>query len=739
MLAIQHQLDAVNPNNAVDIRNRLDGVNHLLTKALENSTHLETRLKSIIDTSKQTIIAINEENKVLKETDETTKAELEQIKQQHQEIKEQRQGQLTVYQDLKDQHADVIKENQDLLQEIHDLSSQLDQHIATRENASLLLNNGKETDEKEKEAGLQDKLKKIIALSASSQLLNKQLEDKLQNTATQHAQELEALKQTYEAETQQHLELKKQELIALETAKDQQAELKQHELLDLQTKLEAEKNEQLESKHQELLALQIKMDTDTKTLESSHQSEIQALEQEQKEKHEVSLLQLRTESDEHAATLEKKHQTEIQDIQTKFEQEQQQKLEALQNEHEKVAQELKTKAENDIAALEEQYQSKMKALEVKYTGLIADVTNDMKQEQEKWQQKETEYTTRIESLEKSISDDKLELESCTTHIKKLEEENDQIKGQIHILKSGTSDDVQKVAQDNMTYKQELKEKEALEKEHAISVAAVTAELAELTKTLESTKEENLGLQSKLDETQQQLVELQSSKEASDKGLKERIQMIGEQSAQSLIEAQQQHETKSLAAEKECQQLRDQLAEMEQVSREAAKSVIDENERLENRLRQMEESSQLAIHENVALNEEVELLSKSTSRRTIVSENQQLKNELKVMNNIRQENLNLNELVECLQAKVKELSMEDGIVANSSSGSGNNNNQQDELMLMHTRAQLGLIEYLEGEDDVSLAMSKFKKQLEAEMREFASTISKNNIGPIPSVSESERMR
>lgn len=718
MLAIQYQLDAVNPNNAVDIKNRLDGVNQLLTKALDNSTHLETRLKSIIDISKQTIIAINEENKVLKEADEITKAELEQIKQQDEAIKEQHQGQLTVYQDLKDRHADVIKENQSLLQKIQDLSSQLDQHIATHENVSLLLNNGKESDEKEKESDLQDKLKKIITLSASSQLLNKQLEDKLQKITTQHAQELEALKQTFEAEMQQHLESKKQEL------------------LELQTKLEAEKNEQLELKHQELIALQIKIDTDAKTLGASHQAEIQALEQEHKEKQEASSLQLKTESDENAVILEKEHQTEIQNIKIKFEQEQQQKLETLQNEHEKVVQELRTKAQNDIAALEEQYQSKMQALEDKYSGSITNVTDDMKQKQEIWQQKETEYTTRIESLEKSNSDDKLQLESCTTHIKKLEEENDQIKDQIDILKSGTSDDIQKVAQDNITYKQELKEKEDLEKEHAISIVAVTTELAMLKKTLESTKEENIGLRSKMDETLQQLVELQSSKEASDKELKESIQMINEQSAQSLIKAQQQHDIKLLAAEKECQQLKDQLAEMEQVSREAAKSVIDENERLENRLRQIEESSQLAIHENAALNEEIELLNKNTSKRTLVSENQQLKNELKVMNNIRQENSSLNELVECLQAKVKKLSMEDGVVANSSSesGNGNSNNQQDELMLMHTRAQLGLIEYLEGEDDVSLAMSKFKKQLEAETREFVLTTSKNNGGLIPSLSE-----
>ncbi|KAI9249656.1 hypothetical protein BY458DRAFT_559906 [Sporodiniella umbellata] len=41
-------------------------------------------------------------------------------------------------------------------------------------------------------------------------------------------------------------------------------------------------------------------------------------------------------------------------------------------------------------------------------------------------------------------------------------------------------------------------------------------------------------------------------------------------------------------------------------------------------------------------------------------------------------------------------------------------QQEELMKMHTKAQLGLIEYLEGEDDVLQAMTRFKKQLETDL-------------------------
>ncbi|KAG0172720.1 hypothetical protein DFQ28_009939 [Apophysomyces sp. BC1034] len=43
-------------------------------------------------------------------------------------------------------------------------------------------------------------------------------------------------------------------------------------------------------------------------------------------------------------------------------------------------------------------------------------------------------------------------------------------------------------------------------------------------------------------------------------------------------------------------------------------------------------------------------------------------------------------------------------------------RQDELMRMHTRAQLSLIEYLEGESDISGAMARFKRQLEREEEE-----------------------
>ncbi|GAA5812414.1 hypothetical protein MFLAVUS_005869 [Mucor flavus] len=45
------------------------------------------------------------------------------------------------------------------------------------------------------------------------------------------------------------------------------------------------------------------------------------------------------------------------------------------------------------------------------------------------------------------------------------------------------------------------------------------------------------------------------------------------------------------------------------------------------------------------------------------------------------------------------------------------NEPEEIMQLHTKAQLGLIEYLEGQEDVIQAMAKFKKQLETNMSEF----------------------
>ncbi|KAI8078117.1 uncharacterized protein B0P05DRAFT_542568 [Gilbertella persicaria] len=186
-------------------------------------------------------------------------------------------------------------------------------------------------------------------------------------------------------------------------------------------------------------------------------------------------------------------------------------------------------------------------------------------------------------------------------------------------------------------------------------------------------------------------------------------------------------------EEENKQLKDDLVTLETVSREAARSVMDENERLEHQIQQLE-----LLHSGN--DEEVEHLCDNTSKRVLVADNRQLKSKLKIMEQVQAENASLTELVGCLQVRIKELYQP----MRSNSGSNILKNkldpdQQEELMRMHTRSQLGLIEYLEGEDDIMLTMSKFKKQLEADMREFDSTDKLSSISLIRSVSASQSMR
>lgn len=345
LLLVKQQLDTVNPNNAVYIKRRLDVMNQLLTNALDSSSRLDTKLKSVIETSKQTMIAVKDENVSLKSNLD--------------DLREEYQGQIVT---------------------INDLQTKLDEYNDTQQQLSLLFDN--------EPGNLQDKIKRMLACNG---------------------------KQTEE----------------IKLLKDQ-----------------------------------------------------------------VDALQM--------------------------------------------------KAENGAM-------------------IIGQFTNQ-----------------------------KLELESCTTQIKDLQAENTRL----------------------------LAEKDR------------SSELAILKEALESTKEENLELQSNVQETQTQLLTLKNS------------------------------ETASNVLEAENRRLRQELTDMEAVSREATKAVIDENEKLESRVREMDI--------------------------------------------VQQENSRLREMVENLKVKQNELSKEQTSVKTS---------EQDELMRMHTRAQLGLIEYLEGEENVPLAMGKFKKQLEAEMKDL----------------------
>lgn len=123
-------------------------------------------------------------------------------------------------------------------------------------------------------------------------------------------------------------------------------------------------------------------------------------------------------------------------------------------------------------------------------------------------------------------------------------------------------------------------------------------------------------------------------------------------------------------------------------------LTKENQMLKERIAEMEQATMREKH--ILEPEEKKLLNKEKEYKRVD------------MDRLQEENESLQETVVCLQAKLKELvSAEEEDVKQSKM-------RQEELMQMHTRAQLSLIEYLEGEPDVLSAMIKFKKQLEAEL-------------------------
>ena len=72
-----------------------------------------------------------------------------------------------------------------------------------------------------------------------------------------------------------------------------------------------------------------------------------------------------------------------------------------------------------------------------------------------------------------------------------------------------------------------------------------------------------------------------------------------------------------------------------------------------------------------------------------------------------ENALLQRQVERLESEAR-LSLAVGTASKGGSG------QQDALLRTHALAQLGLIEYLEGEKDLGAALERFKRQLETEL-------------------------
>lgn len=203
------------------------------------------------------------------------------------------------------------------------------------------------------------------------------------------------------------------------------------------------------------------------------------------------------------------------------------------------------------------------------------------------------------------------------------------------------------------------------------------------------KETKTELQTKLTTVEAALKDKQLSSDKSEKDileLKENIKLVQDEN----------------------NKLKQDMMDMETVSKEAARTVIDENEKLEKRIHEIEESSNT---KHTLLNEEIQSLTKESKR--INTENDQLKNDLKVLSDVKQENLSLTQHIKTLQSQIRELSL-NSLKRQPSTNSTierREQDQQEELMHMHTKAQLGLIEYLEGEDNVVLAMARLKKGLE----------------------------
>ncbi|KAI8145942.1 hypothetical protein BJV82DRAFT_29993 [Fennellomyces sp. T-0311] len=85
-----------------------------------------------------------------------------------------------------------------------------------------------------------------------------------------------------------------------------------------------------------------------------------------------------------------------------------------------------------------------------------------------------------------------------------------------------------------------------------------------------------------------------------------------------------------------------------------------------------------------------------------------------LNQVQDENALLKKQIERLESEVR-LALAVNAPTTKDRGAGKAvAGQQDELLRTHALAQLGLIEYLEGEKDLGAALERFKKQLETEL-------------------------
>lgn len=309
-------------------------------------------------------------------------------------------------------------------------------------------------------------------------------------------------------------------------------------------------------------------------------------------------------------------------------------LTALLATHKVLQEELKTK------------ESALGEIESKYHQLIMKSEND--EISERRNEAEVAAANKIKDLEEQLHqeiaarlslEEKMKLEESSTSHTRAE-----LLSQLDTLKSDTSE--------------QLQTKEV--------------EVNELRDTLESTKSENTQFIAKIKELEATEEQLQIANDNTHQ-LKEKINAFKIENAK----------------------LKEELSDMEIMSKDAARTVIDENERLEQRI----QDSDNQIN---TLSEQVRSLTEDKAE--IADRNQQLECKLE---NLEHENAHLSELVESLRGQVEKLNLKKQPSVNNKK---REQDQQEELMRMHTKAQLTLIEYLEGEDDIMAAMATLKEGL-----------------------------
>lgn len=248
----------------------------------------------------------------------------------------------------------------------------------------------------------------------------------------------------------------------------------------------------------------------------------------------------------------------------------------------------------------------------------------------------------------------------------------------------------------------FKEKDALIKEHEEKYQAVLNQLQETKEALEKKEMDRLREQEELKMEKVELI----------KDHEERYQMALNRLEETESALEKKEKEMALTKEKIYmlfnQEIRndDELIDGIKAMMIRIEGLEQEAERKKEEANQREQAYSALIQEKIKLEngtEEIrDLLDKEHNRFVEQrKENEALKIKLTELEEQQEEADTMKERIEQLEKKGLQQSPED-------------------MVQLHAKAQLGLIEYLEGEDDVTQAITKFKKQLETNLKEFNST-------------------